>query len=87
MANLLDSPDDTDAETAEAVVEQALADIRSGNLGDVTRAIVIRAEIGDDGIVTPHVEVATKNSLETLGMLAAALDDAQCFPTRKADRG
>jgi hypothetical protein len=75
------------AENAESVVEKALADIRSGSLGDITRAIVILAEVQEDGTVTPHVEVATKNSLETLGMLAAALDDVQSFPTIKPDRG
>jgi hypothetical protein len=80
-------PDDTDADNAESVIEQALADIRSGNLGDITRAIVILAEVDEGGHVYAFTRSATKNSLETLGMLAAALDDAQCFPTRKADRG
>jgi hypothetical protein len=80
-------PDDMEPENAEAAIEQALADIRSGNLGDITRAIVILAEVDKDGILTPYVRVATKNRLEILGLLAAAFDDALSFPTRKADRG
>jgi hypothetical protein len=65
------------ASEAERVVKGALDDIRSGNLGDITRAIVILAEVEEDGSVGTHLRTATKNQLETLGLIAAALDDAQ----------
>jgi hypothetical protein len=76
--------EDTDAENAEAVVEQALTAIRSGSLGDITRAIVILAEVEGDGSVSTHLRTATNNQLETLGLLAAALDDAQLFSPYKS---
>jgi hypothetical protein len=80
-------PDDSDAENAEAVIEQALTAIRSGSLGEITRAIVVLAEVEGDGSVgTTLLRTATKNQLETLGLLAAALDEVHSFPTIKPDR-